>query len=180
MEQDNFDNLLHLEDGFYNEGYRLGVEDGSRAGRIEGRAFGLQKGFEKYVELGQILGNVELWQARVHGRKAHVGEKPQEMAKETLVPPLPSNPRLQKHLQTLYALLEPETLSTENNGEVVADIEDRLKHATAKAKIVEKIVGEGNSGQMDSKATEAKVSDREHDIDASERLQSQVAAKVDF
>lgn len=55
-EDDILSSLLNLEDKYHAEGYAAGVSDGSRAGRIEGRTFGLEKGFEKFTELGRLGG----------------------------------------------------------------------------------------------------------------------------
>ena len=65
MDEDPFDSLLGLEDEFYNEGYKLGEADGQRAGHIEGRLFGLEKGFEKYLEMGKLHGRSIVWCSRL-------------------------------------------------------------------------------------------------------------------
>ncbi|KAF2233805.1 DUF1715-domain-containing protein [Viridothelium virens] len=179
MARDNFDSLLELEDEYYNEGFRLGVEDGSRAGRTEGRIFGLQMGFEKYVEMGQLSGNVAVWQARIPNQGTHLpvngsrSDSNLQEPQEPLLPALQANSRLQRHLQTLYALVEPETLSTNNTEEAVSDVDDRLKRASAKAKMIEKIIGEGDSDQLSSNVTEPDSSSQEYDISSSVRARSQ-------
>ncbi|KAK3392178.1 hypothetical protein B0T20DRAFT_423322 [Sordaria brevicollis] len=58
------------------------------------------------------------------------------------LPLLQNNARLQKHISTLFALVETDTLAKENTDEAVNDFDDRLKRAQGKAKIVERIVGE--------------------------------------
>ncbi|KAJ4404828.1 hypothetical protein N0V85_004793 [Neurospora sp. IMI 360204] len=66
-----------------------------------------------------------------------------ESSKETELPLLPSNnARLEKHITTLFALVETETLAKENTDEAVNDFDDRLKRAQGKAKIIERMVGE--------------------------------------
>lgn len=62
------------------------------------------------------------------------------------LPSLPANPRLEKHIRTLYALVEPSSLSTANTEEAVADFDDRLKRAEGKVKIVERLIGEFGDG----------------------------------
>ncbi|KAK3296751.1 uncharacterized protein B0H64DRAFT_456322 [Chaetomium fimeti] len=64
-----------------------------------------------------------------------------------VLPPLPDNPRLAKHITTLYALAETESLSTENNDEAVDDFDDRLRRAQGRFKVIERMVGEGDSGR---------------------------------
>ena len=170
MEADPFDDVLHLEDQFYAEGHELGVKDGSKAGRLEGRAFGLEKGFEKFMAIGELHGRAAVWAARlaksgeqdvrVHATEAEatatkVGA-PEEVSsgtpKSTLershapvparLPPIASNSRLEKHIRTLYALVEPASMATSNDEEAVSEFDDRLRRAVAKAKVIEKILGE--------------------------------------
>ena len=61
---DIFDSILNLEDEFYQEGYELGARDGEKAGRIEGRLFGIRKGFEKMLVMGKLRGQALVWRAR--------------------------------------------------------------------------------------------------------------------
>lgn len=165
MEEDPFDTLLSLEDGFYKEGYDLGVSDGDRAGLVEGRLFGLEKGFEKYAAMGKLHGRAVVWAGRLPETDPNLGisetggtrEDPENtherlspqvkhakfpQAPEGHAPLLPANTRLERHIRTLYALAEPGSLSTENNEESVSDFDDRLKRAEGKVKIVEKLTGE--------------------------------------
>lgn len=55
----------------------------------------------------------------------------------------PNKPRLKKHILTLYALVEPASLSIQNTEEAVSDFDDRLRRAEGKVKIIERITGEG-------------------------------------
>ncbi|MCJ1361557.1 hypothetical protein MMC16_000657 [Acarospora aff. strigata] len=174
MEEDPFDSVLNLEDQFYDDGYQLGVADGSRAGRIEGRVFGLEKGFEKYLAMGILHGRAAVWAGRlpnIRERQATKTQSPrpadepqpnmsnledqsilrksedrQDSATEktpgSSLPTVPDNPRLEKHVQTLYALVEAASLSTENTEDAVSDFDDRFKRGSAKAKIIERLVGE--------------------------------------
>ncbi|KAF2086161.1 DUF1715-domain-containing protein [Saccharata proteae CBS 121410] len=138
-EQDPFDDLLGLEDDYYREGHALGVADGSRAGRIEGRVFGLEKGFEKFVAMGTLHGKAAVWGARLPSKDGESLEPP-------VLPVLATNPRLEKHIQTLYALAEPESLSTQNDEDSVSEFDDRLKRAAAKEKVIEALIREGGDG----------------------------------
>ena len=175
MDEDPFDNLLGLEDEYYNEGYRLGEADGQRAGHIEGRLFGLEKGFEKYLEMGKLHGRSIVWGSRLPNLEAQPKEAYGHSASavgschaETIgqddarsrraenslrigaigsatayqLPTITGNLRIEKHLRTFHALVEPESLSTGNNEDSVSDFDDRLKRAHGKAKIIEKLMGE--------------------------------------
>ncbi|KAF4636328.1 hypothetical protein G7Y89_g1748 [Cudoniella acicularis] len=154
MPSSTFDEILDLEEKFYDDGYQQGLADGVKAGRIEGRTFGLEKGFEKYLESGKLHGKSLVWvnrmpcfPAKFSAQDANQQSKPDLPANDQpqkleKLPSLPDNQRLAKHLKVLYALAESESLSTENTEEAVSDFDDRLKRAQAKAKIVERMVGE--------------------------------------
>ena len=151
---DPFDSVLDLEDTLYNEGYRLGVADGAHAGQIQGRAFGVEKGFEKYLAMARLHGRAAILEARLPKRtedkdaghdQSPLHELPSHpQLPKTLLTPLPSNSRLEKHVHGLLTLTEPYTLSTQNNEDAVSDFDDRLKRAQAKMKVIERIVGEGS------------------------------------
>lgn len=175
MAEDPFDDVLNLEEQFYQEGYKEGQADGVRAGRAEGRSLGLEKGFLKFVESGTLYGRAIVWANRLPRtsgtgatEKAASKPAPDEVAANTpdetpgretesrQLPPLPRNPRLEKHITTLYALVEAESLSTENTDEAVNDFDDRLKRAHGKAKIIEKMVGEGGRNRLQETASSGK------------------------
>ena len=154
MDLDPFDDLLGLEERFYNEGFQLGSTDGARAGKIEGRVFGLENGFEKYVESGRLYGRSVVWAARLSKSQERVidtrGTSKASNSKEsnakqdssTHLPDLPQNSRLEKHIKVLHALTEPASLSTDNSEDAVSDFDDRLKRAAGKVKIIEQLIGE--------------------------------------
>ena len=158
MHLDSFDEVLGLEEQFYNDGLQQGLADGVKAGQIEGRTFGLEKGFEKYIESGRLYGKSLVWANRMPKSQDSLAAKyrhqtgpassgvsnlPEEMKPlHNTLPSLPQNQRLSKHLKVLHALSESETLSTENTEEAVSDFDDRLKRAEGKAKIIERMVGE--------------------------------------
>ncbi|QPH05467.1 hypothetical protein C2857_003267 [Epichloe festucae Fl1] len=144
---DPFDDILNLEQNFYQRGYSQGLADGAKAGRLEGRQFGMQKGFEKFLESGRLASRAIIWANRIPRIPAATGSSPDgasaveaaEAAKTCSLPQLPRNARLDKNVKMLYALVEPDTLSTENSDEGVQDFDDRVKRAQGKAKIVERM-----------------------------------------
>ena len=158
MQSNTFDEVLDLEEQFYEDGYRQGLADGVKAGRIEGRTFGLEKGFEKYVESGRLYGKSLVWanrlpqfqrvavspdQSRAEPAAEHSSVPQNDDSFLSLpLPSLPDNQRLAKHVKVLHALAESESLSTENTEEAVSDFDDRMKRAQAKAKIIERMAGE--------------------------------------
>lgn len=141
MPQDPLDDVLNIEDRFYTQGYQQGLQDGLRAGRVEGRAFGMEKGFEKFLESGRLAARAVVWANRLPQRQDDV-DSPKSGCACTL-PQLPRNARLEKNVNALYALVEPDTLSTANTDEAVQDFDDRLKRAQGKAKIVQRMAGNG-------------------------------------
>ncbi|MCJ1290468.1 hypothetical protein MMC34_002006 [Xylographa carneopallida] len=158
MEDDPFDSILNLESQFYDEGYALGVADGTRAGHVEGRVFGLEKGFEKFIEMGKLHGRSLVWASRLPRAQAesqtsvdvrqeqknlqseHEPRSPESVTKS--LPPLAANARLEKHVQTFHALVELESLSTQNGEDDISEFDDRLRRAMGKAKVIEKLIGE--------------------------------------
>ncbi|KAL8778113.1 MAG: hypothetical protein Q9213_007556 [Squamulea squamosa] len=171
MTSDPLEELLGLEDTFYKQGYDLGVQDGSRTGRIEGRLFGLTSTFEKFSNMGNLHGRSVIWSHRLPipqpvSEPAKVNDHQEAQALKapftgsptvrresglfdhsptntsTSLPQIPHNPRLERHIRTLYALTEPASLSTDNTEDAVSDFNDRLKRAEGKVKIIEKLLGE--------------------------------------
>lgn len=155
--EDPFEDVLNLEEQFYQEGYKQGQDDGVRAGLIEGRSLGLEKGFQKFFESGRLYGRAVVWANRLptaqkpgepqtdraeEYRAGTLEPTPDKSGQQHQLPPLPRNARLEKHITTLYALVESESLSTDNTDEAVNDFDDRLKRAHGKAKIIEGLVGE--------------------------------------
>ncbi|CCC66627.1 hypothetical protein NCAS_0A00670 [Naumovozyma castellii] len=53
---DIFDNLLNLEEQFYEEGWEEGHNENLKNNFLEGKQFGLQVGFQRFVLLGQMTG----------------------------------------------------------------------------------------------------------------------------
>ncbi|MCJ1313449.1 hypothetical protein MMC25_007127 [Agyrium rufum] len=162
MEEDPFDALLKLEDKYYSDGHALGRDDGAIAGRLEGRLFGLEKGFEKFYEMGKLHGRSVVWSSRLsitHAspegeRSLETGvtstqtiEQTQAHASEgtsSVLQPVVRTSRMEKHLRTFHALVEPASLPQNNAEGAVSEFDDRYKRAQAKAKVIEKLLGESN------------------------------------
>lgn len=148
-EEDPFDSLLGLEDEFYHEGFQVGREDGKRAGLIDGRLYGLENGFGKYVTMGRLYGRARVWAGRMSSsdRTAEQVEGPLDggtAKRNDEITARLRNPRLSAHVRTLYALTEPSSLATKNSEDAVADFDDRLKRAEGKFKVIQKLTSEGN------------------------------------
>ncbi|KAJ1326224.1 Yae1-like protein [Microdochium nivale] len=162
---DLFDDVLNLEDQYYQEGYDEGLKDGVEAGKIEGRSVGLKSGFEKFLEAGRLQGRALVWANRLPSLtgSSDGGDDASSLvtlatsstnttgathaattsgSKGTLSSLPNANARLEKNVVTLYGLLEPGTLSTQNGDEDVNDFDSRLKGAQGKAKIIDRAIGE--------------------------------------
>jgi len=59
----DLEELVNVEQTFYEEGYKDGFAHGRIHGSIEGRALGREKGFEMWEELGFYEGFALLWRA---------------------------------------------------------------------------------------------------------------------
>lgn len=165
MDHDLLDGLLDLEERFYKEGYDLGVADGAQAGYTEGSVFAVEKGFEKLLEMGRLYGRALVWAQRLadsHTSKQDQTREAENDSKraptngetrgtdELLIQPsickgmpsLPESSRLEKNIRNLLALVDPAAFSMENTEEAVSDIDERLKAASMKAKLIQRALGE--------------------------------------
>lgn len=58
----DLEDLVNVEQQFYDEGFRDGFAHGRIHGLIEGRALGKEKGFEMWEEVGFYEGFARMWQ----------------------------------------------------------------------------------------------------------------------
>lgn len=157
MESSLLDSLLDLEEQFYNEGHNLGVADGAHAGYTEGSVFAVEKGFEKFVDLGRLYGKSLVWAQRLADSKSKSPETSEQplstsvtMDALSLDPSIskemprlpPHSARLARNLQTLMELVDPASLDMSNTEEAVNDVDERLKGAAVKAKLIQRAMGE--------------------------------------
>jgi hypothetical protein len=119
---------------FYNEGYVSGCADGERAGRAEGRIFGMEKGFEKFVDLGLLQGRCSVWKARLGSISGESGKG--GVPKEAAI----TSTRNRNNIEALSLLL---TNPPFKNDEIsVEEVEEMLKMGRAKAKVLERNLGD--------------------------------------
>ena len=138
-ESDLFDDLLGLEDEFYQQGYEAGLADGEHAGIVEGKLFGIEKGYEKAVELGKLHGRAMIWQIR---QSEGDGAEYPFLVEQLQTAKLPVNSRLTKNITTLLKLSDGQSVKHDNSDESVADFDDRIFKAQAKAKVIAAVIGE--------------------------------------
>lgn len=165
MSTDPLDDLLSLETTFYNEGFEAGVADSAHAGLIEGKLFGIEKGYEKALEIGRVHGRALLWQRRLESDGSESAASPPVTKREngstnsistfseedisvitTILPPLTTSStniaRLKKHISTLIALTDPTTLPKDNSDDSVSELEERISKIRARVKMISTMTGE--------------------------------------
>lgn len=57
----NLDDVLDIEDEFYAKGYKDGQDQSAREQFLEGKIYGLQTGFQRFLVIGYIQGLLEEW-----------------------------------------------------------------------------------------------------------------------
>lgn len=144
------------------EGYSLGLKKGFEkfveAGRLQSKAVVWANRIPKYQQRRQLQQQLQQdttpeqqeQRSSIASVDAGVklGEDPSELIKEmkdTQLPPIQGNPRLEKNIEMLYGLVEPGTLSMNNDDDAVNDFDSRMKGAHGKLRIIERAVGEGAS-----------------------------------
>lgn len=159
MATDPFDELLELENDYYKEGYDAGVADSTYAGMIEGKVFGIEKGYEKALQLGKLHGRALVWQHRFSPSKKDPGQgegssdtssastpRPAEAQKldefVRSLGQLPDNVRLRRHVEALHTASDASTVLKDNSDDSVTEFDDRIAKANAKAKVIANIMGE--------------------------------------
>ncbi|KAL4877218.1 hypothetical protein BJY04DRAFT_198805 [Aspergillus karnatakaensis] len=155
MDHNLLESLLDLEEDFYKEGYDLGAADGAKAGYTEGSVFAVEKGFEKFVEIGRLYGKALVWAQRL----ADMDQRPNEPSSDAVsevkeetsslkpavcqsMASFPHSSRLAKNLDTLLELVDPASLPMQNTEEGVTDVDERLRGAIIKAKLIQRAFGE--------------------------------------
>ena len=152
MASDPLDDLLDLEDNFYQEGYDLGVTDGQHAGLVEGKLFGIEKGFEKALALARLHGRAQVWTARLPnlGMKSTdpVADSKDETPSrpvDSLLGQLGENARVRRHVNSLLMATDPAGFYNNNTDEAVAEFDERVLKANAKVKVIANILGENSN-----------------------------------
>ena len=145
-EGDGLDDLMEMEAGFYDEGYKAGVEDGTQAGLIEGKLFGIQKGYEKALELGKLRGRAMVWSSRFSEKSQTVHASSQDEHDMSSVaaslPRFENSERLKKQVEALQQLVNADRLDASNSDEAVAAFDELMIKVRNKAKVISNITGE--------------------------------------
>jgi hypothetical protein len=168
MDDDVLDDLLSPEEDFYRDGFELGQADGTHAGHVEGKLFGMEKGYEKALEMGRLAGRAAVWTMRagtdqssppggtpsvMDGKRSLVDDTTTSKLSGLKMPDIPKTDRLRRHIEALRTLTDSATISTTNDDEAVARFDERMARARAKARAVANIVAEPLSVDASSAGT---------------------------
>lgn len=65
------DEILNLEDQYYQEGFQEGQEHSTRQQYMEGKEFGYQTGFQRFLIIGYIEGLLNYWKRNIDAYGGH-------------------------------------------------------------------------------------------------------------
>lgn len=131
MDDLNLDGALDIEDEFYAKGYRDGQEQSAREQFVEGKIFGLQTGFQRFLVVGYLQGLVGEWKKLENASVAsHLAQL------EKLVSDIPTSNG--DHEVELY---EKAVLKARNKARVVATITKTSEKIAALDRLVKEVGG---------------------------------------
>ncbi|CAG8541599.1 23684_t:CDS:2 [Cetraspora pellucida] len=134
----DLDDLVNLETMFVEIGREDGLKNGIKAGALEGRLLGCEKGYEILNEIGFYDGVAEMWLKILEkGLNIHNVKKP-------------TNERLIKQLTSLRELISTFPIENQQNVEFL----DLLSKVRSKYKVCTSLLGVTNS-QKFKKTTES-------------------------
>lgn len=64
------DEVLNVEEEYYQKGFREGQEQSTRQQEMEGKEYGYQTGFQRFLIVGYIDGLVEHWSRNIQTYEA--------------------------------------------------------------------------------------------------------------
>lgn len=116
----DLDSSLNLEELYYQEGFTEGSRVGETQGLIEGRIYGSEISYERYLSLGLLYGKMSYWKAKHRG-----------------------NSRMTIQLAKLAELLDsvPRNNDEAKEGQ---DYETTMRSALRKMKVISSLCGESS------------------------------------
>lgn len=115
------DEVLNLEQEQYQIGYQEGVEESAKQQYLEGKQFGYQTGFQRFLIVGYIKGLIEEWEGHIDNYSD-------------------SKSVLSNHLQQLKSYVD--NILVNNDETSVAQFEIQLKKARNKLRVICQLVKE--------------------------------------
>lgn len=113
------DEILNLEQKYYQQGYEDGVAQSTKEQLFEGKEYGYQTGFQRFLIVGYIQGLVEYWKKNIDKY---------------------DNKSLASHLEQLNKLVVD--IPTENGDEQVEEYEKRINKARNKLRVIASLTKE--------------------------------------
>lgn len=127
MSDIDIDNVLNLEEEQYELGYKEGQAQGTKDQYLEGKEYGYQTGFQRFLIVGFILEFVKFWLSNIDQYNT-------------------SSSSLRNHLDNLKSILA--NTSTTNDDKEVEEYEKNIKKARNKLRVIATITKE--SWKIDS------------------------------
>ncbi|OBA20214.1 DUF1715-domain-containing protein [Metschnikowia bicuspidata var. bicuspidata NRRL YB-4993] len=112
----SLDDVLNLEDGYYEKGFHEGHEHSAKEQFMEGKVYGLQTGFQRFLIVGYLHGLLEEWSQE-------------------------KSPALAVHLKQLSTYLA--AISMSNDDQAVVQYEKSVTSARNKARVIAAITKTG-------------------------------------
>ncbi|WPK23125.1 hypothetical protein PUMCH_000350 [Australozyma saopauloensis] len=109
----NLDTALEFENELYSQGYEEGKEAANNEQFLEGKIYGLQTGFQRFLIVGYMDGLLQEWRKDGHSKN------------------------IESHLNQLQKLLDK--ISNGNSDQSVADYERALSAARNKVRVIASI-----------------------------------------
>lgn len=129
---DILDLSLSLEQEFSQKGYAEGLKDGKQAGLSEGKHYGIQTAFQRYMAVGILQARCDLWQNSIANPKDDgSGEKPIKSEK------------IEKHLAQLKSCVQDVPMT--NSDSDVEVVTKGMAKAKAKAKVIASLCKDHNA-----------------------------------
>ncbi|KAK7464151.1 peroxisomal copper amine oxidase [Stygiomarasmius scandens] len=152
----DLEDLVHLEQAFYDSGYKDGFDHGRIHGLIEGRALGREKGFEMWEEIGFYEGFALMWRS-VLVREGRTEDRAYNHTKHLL------------DLISQFPRINPSTVSSSLPREAEADIPKLFRQIRSRYKALCSTLGVRPSLRASSSSDDPS---REEDIGLEGEAQS--------
>lgn len=129
MSADIFEGAISLESDSYDKGYNDGVLDGERSGIAEGKHYGIQTAFQRYLSLGILQARYDLWN-NINNSSTSIQDEDDSQKK--------LGTKVAKHLTQLKACVEDLPLT--NSDQEVEHVTKSLAKGKAKAKVISSLM----------------------------------------
>mmetsp|Transcript_2392 Transcript_2392/g.2662 ORF Transcript_2392/g.2662 Transcript_2392/m.2662 type:complete len:184 (-) Transcript_2392:25-576(-) len=119
----NMDTLLNLEEEYYRQGYQEGQDFSTKQQYNEGKEYGYQTGFQRFLVIGYIQGLLNHWKENIEQYEKGV-----------------ENKSLRNHISQLNELVQ--NIPTTNGIDEVKEFEKRITKSRNKLRVIANICKE--------------------------------------